>query len=67
MANSAAGSDFWKSTSPNGSHASGEMGRRTWMTGSSIRCMVPDTPSRNPSGVPIRMPREKPYATRTRL
>ena len=37
MANSAAGSDFWKRISPSGSQASGEIGRRTWMTGSNIR------------------------------
>jgi hypothetical protein len=28
MVKIAAGSDFWKSTSPSGSHASGETGRR---------------------------------------
>ncbi len=67
IANKAAGSDFWKMTRPSGSHASGEIGRNTWMTGSSIRCSVPDTPSRNPSGVAIRMPRKNPRATRIRL
>jgi hypothetical protein len=34
MVKMAAGSDFWKTTSPRGSQASGEMGRRNWMMGS---------------------------------
>ena len=48
IAKSAAGSDFWKSTRPSGSQASGEIGRSTCMIGSNIRVSVGDTPSRNP-------------------
>ena len=67
MAKSAAGSDFWNSTSPSGSQASGEIGRSTCMIGSNIRVSIGETPSRKPSGVPIAMPSRKPCATRTRL
>ncbi len=54
MAKSAAGSDFWKRTRPSGSQASGEIGRSTCMIGSNMRVSVGDTPSRKPSGVPMR-------------
>ncbi len=37
MVNTAAGSDFWKMTSPSGSQASGEIGRRNWTMGSKAR------------------------------
>ena len=67
IAKSAAGSDFWKSTSPSGSQASGEMGRSTCMIGSNIRVSVEDTPRRNPSGVAIAIPSRNPRATRSRL
>jgi hypothetical protein len=67
IANRAAGSDFWKSISPKGSHASGEIGRRICMTGSNMRLSVLETPNSRPSGVPIRAPSRNPCATRTRL
>ena len=67
IAKSAAGSDFWKSTSPSGSQASGEIGRSTCMMGSNIRVSSGDTPRRNPSGVAMAIPSRKPCATRTRL
>ena len=56
-----------ESTRPSGSQASGEIGRRTCMSGSNMRVSVGDTPSRNPSGVAMAMPSRKPCATRTRL
>src|SRR5262245_50817979 len=37
IVNKAAGCDFWKSTRPSGNHASGDTGRRSWMTGSATR------------------------------
>ena len=67
MAKSAAGSDFWKITSPSGSQASGEIGRSTCMIGSNILVSVDETPSRNPSGVAIAIPSRNPRATRMRL
>ena len=67
IAKSAAGSDFWNRTSPSGSQASGEIGRRIWMIGSNIAMSVRDTPSRKPSGVAMRDAEEEPFATRTRL
>src|SRR5678815_3107271 len=56
IAKSAAGSDFWNSTRPRGSHASGEIGRMICMRGSNIRLRSGDTPRRKPSGVAIAMP-----------
>jgi hypothetical protein len=41
------------STSPSGSHARGETGRRIWMIGSKALVKIFDRPSQNPSGVPI--------------
>ena len=67
MAKSAAGSDFWNRTRPSGSQASGEIGRMTCISGSNMRVSSGDTPSRNPSGVPIATPSRNPAATRTRL
>ena len=67
MAKRAAGSDFWNSTRPSGSQASGEMGRRTCISGSNILVMVGEAPSRNPSGVARAIPSRNPCATRTRL
>ena len=52
MVNSAAGCDFWNSTSPSGSQASGDTGRSTWMTGSKLFANSFDRPRMNPSGVP---------------
>ena len=45
---SAAGSDFWNRTSPSGSHASGEIGRRICMSGSNIRVRIGETPKQKP-------------------
>ena len=67
MANSAAGSDLRKMIRPSGSQASGEIGRSTCITGSSIRASVFDIPRRNPSGVAIAIPSRNPRATRMRL
>src|SRR5258706_9290045 len=67
IVNSAAGSDFWNTTKPSGNHASGEIGRRICTMGSNIRWNVRERPSRNPSGVPRRIPTRKPFATRHRL
>src|SRR3954470_6537421 len=65
MVKSPAGSGFLKSTSPSGSHARGETGRRIWMMGSKLLKNTFDMPRTNPSGVPIRMARLYPLATRT--
>ena len=61
----AAGSDFWKTTSPSGSHASGEIGRRNWMIGSNDWWKLEDRPSRNPIGVPMSRASRYPLPTRT--
>ena len=68
MVNSAAGSDFWKMMSPSGSQASGEIGRRTWMTGSKAawkRARQPEQEAERRADQ--RSPSRKPFATRTRL
>ncbi len=67
IVNSAAGSERWKTIRPIGSHANGEIGRNTWITGSKARLNPFDSPSRKPSGVPSSTASEKPFATRTRL
>jgi len=54
IVNNAAGRDFSNSTSPSGSQASGDTGRRSWMMGSKLRAKRRERPSRNPSGVPTR-------------
>ena len=41
------------STSPSGSHASGETGRSTWMIGSKVFVKVFDNPRQKPIGVPM--------------
>src|SRR3989442_11560868 len=56
IVNKAAGSDFRNTIKPSGNQASGEIGRRTWITGSNIRLNVLESPNRKPSGVPMRMP-----------
>ena len=61
----AAGSDFWKTTSPSGSHASGEIGRRNWMIGSKDWWKPRDSPRRNPMGVPMSSASRYPLPTRT--
>ena len=53
MVKMAAGSDFWKMTSPSGSQASGEIGRRNWMMGSKDWWKGRERPRRNPMGVPM--------------
>jgi hypothetical protein len=55
MVKSAAGSDLWNSTSPSGSHASGETGRRIWMIGSKLLAKSLEPPNKKPSGIPIKM------------
>src|SRR5216117_2262655 len=49
----AAGSDWRKITSPSGSHASGEIGRRNWMIGSNVSYNFRESPSMKPIGTPI--------------
>ena len=53
MVNTAAGSDFWKTTRPRGSQASGEIGRRNWMMGSKAEWKPRERPRKKPMGVPI--------------
>src|SRR4051812_45604282 len=65
MVKSAAGCDFWNSTSPSGSQASGETGRSSWKRGSSPRANSFERPTRNPSGVPISKASAYPFATST--
>jgi hypothetical protein len=62
---SAAGLDCWNRTSPSGSHASGDTGRRIWMIGSNARVKNFDRPRMNPSGVPMRRATAYPLATST--
>ncbi len=64
IVNVAAGSGFWNSTSPSGSHASGETGRRICRTGSNAALNTRDRPSMKPSGVPISSASVNPFATR---
>ena len=51
----AAGSDFWNTTRPSGSQASGEIGRRNCTIGSNAWWKERDSPSRKPTGVPMAM------------
>src|ERR1700712_4204758 len=52
MVNVAAGSDFWNSTRPSGSQASGETGRKICAIGSNALAKVLETPSKKPNGTP---------------
>ena len=49
---------------PIGSQASGETGRRIWISGVKARCMLVLMPIRKPSGMPTSAARPKPAPTR---
>ncbi|MOA27319.1 hypothetical protein D3C78_1481880 [compost metagenome] len=59
-----AGSAFWNSSRPIGSHASGLTGRRSAISGVNMREKKVNRPIRKPSGMPTIAARPNPIATR---